>query len=131
MFTSFAESWETMMLIEKIYWCFAIPFSLVFVIQVILTIFGGDMDAVEADGDADVSVDSDTGISFQFLSLKNLIAFFTVFGWTGIVCVNGGNDKMACVSSLEGDSKTIGVPHLSYQYYIGVLSEDMPEAFIE
>ncbi len=81
-----------MALIEKVYWCFAVPFSLIFVIQIILTFFGGDIDGVEADGDADAAVDGDTGIDFQFLSLKNLVAFFTIFGWTGIACLKGGTN---------------------------------------
>ncbi|MBR8534180.1 hypothetical protein KDU71_01295 [Carboxylicivirga sediminis] len=88
MMESFAQSWETMILLEKIYWCFAIPFSLVFIIQVLLTILGSDMHDIEASGDVDVSIESDHGIEFQFLSLKNIVAFFTIFGWTGIICLN-------------------------------------------
>jgi len=45
---------------------------------------------MEADGDSDVSVDGDSGIDFQFITLKNLVAFFTIFGWTGIACIGGG-----------------------------------------
>jgi len=92
MLLSISESWQAMALIEKVYWCFAVPFSLIFVIQIILTFFGGDIDGVEADGDADAAVDGDTGIDFQFLSLKNLVAFFTIFGWTGIACLKGGTN---------------------------------------
>lgn len=85
-----SEAWQNMESIEKLYWCFAIPFSVLFVVQIILTFFVGDIDAAGADGHADLSVNHDTGIDFQFLSLKNLIAFFTIFGWAGLTCVNAG-----------------------------------------
>ena len=89
MILSISETWQSLEIIEKIYWCFAIPFSLLFLIQIIITFFAGDMDSVEAEGDADAAVEDDTGIDFQFLTLKNLIAFFTIFGWTGIACLAG------------------------------------------
>jgi hypothetical protein len=85
-----SEAWQNMESIEKLYWCFAIPFSVLFIVQIILTFFVGDIDAAGVDGHADLSVDHDTGIDFQFLSLKNLIAFFTIFGWAGLTCVNAG-----------------------------------------
>jgi hypothetical protein len=90
MLLTISESWQSLMLIEKIYWCIAIPFSVLFIIQIFLTFFGGDVDGIEAEGDSDVSIESDQGIDFQFITLKNLIAFFTIFGWTGIACLDGG-----------------------------------------
>jgi heme/copper-type cytochrome/quinol oxidase subunit 1 len=73
---------------EKVNWIIAVPFSALFIIQIILTFIGGDMES--GDGDVDSSIDSDTGIDFQFLTLKNFIAFFTIYGWTGIVCFDMG-----------------------------------------
>ncbi|MDX9694672.1 MAG: serine protease [Bacteroidales bacterium] len=89
MLLTISESWQSLLLIQKIYWCIAIPFSVIFIIQIFLTFFGG-VDGAEAHGDSDVSVDGDTGIDFQFITLKNLVAFFTIFGWTGIACIDGG-----------------------------------------
>lgn len=83
--------WHDLLLFEKIHWTIAIPFSLLFLVQVVLTFLGGDIDGSDAaSGDADASIDSDSGIDFQFITLKNLIAFFTIYGWTGIVCISGG-----------------------------------------
>jgi hypothetical protein len=86
--------WASMELLEKIYWAFALPFSAVFLIQLIITLIGagGDGD-VEASGDADFDVDSDVGIGFQFITIRNFIAFFTIFGWTGIACIDAGLGK--------------------------------------
>lgn len=104
MLLTITESWQSLVLIEKIYWCIAIPFSVLFFLQIILTFFGGDVDDMAADGDSDVSVDGDAGIDFQFLSLKNLVAFFTIFGWAGIACLEGGLSvgKSVLYSSISG-----------------------------
>jgi uncharacterized membrane protein len=83
--------WASMELIEQIFWGFALPFSLIFLIQLIMTLIGAGTDTdIDATGDADLDVDTDGGIGFQFITLKNFIAFFTIFGWTGIACVSGG-----------------------------------------
>lgn len=82
--------WSSMELLEKIYWAFALPFSAVFIIQMIITLIGADGENIDSTGDADFEVDSDAGIGFQFITLKNFIAFFTIFGWTGIACLDGG-----------------------------------------
>ncbi|NOQ23847.1 MAG: hypothetical protein GQ564_00660 [Bacteroidales bacterium] len=104
MLLTITESWQSLVLIEKIYWCIAIPFSVLFFLQIILTFFGGDVDDMAADGDSDVSINGDAGIDFQFLSLKNLVAFFTIFGWAGIACLEGGLSvgKSVLYSSISG-----------------------------
>lgn len=68
---------------DKFYWIVAIAGSVAFVILLAMTLVGGDVD--DLDGDADI--DADGGIDFQFLSLKNLVGFFTIFGWVGISCL--------------------------------------------
>ena len=99
-----SEAWQNMVFIEKLYWCFAIPFSVLFVVQLILTFFVGDIDSEVSDGHADFSVDHDTGIDFQFISLKNLIAFFTIFGWAGLTGIHGGlpNWLTVLISTVAG-----------------------------
>jgi membrane protein implicated in regulation of membrane protease activity len=80
--------WQNMIYFEKIFWVIAIVFSLLFLIQAIMSFAGGDSDT--AMGDADVSIDTDDGLGHQFFTIKNLIAFFTIFGWTGIAFIKGG-----------------------------------------
>lgn len=82
---SFSEWWDSLSLIKQIYWAFAIPSTLIFIIQTILTFVGGDFDS---DGGADFDVEMDDGAGFQFFTLKNFIAFFTIFSWTGIACLD-------------------------------------------
>lgn len=73
--------------LEKIYWIIAIPASIAFVIQLFTAFIGADTDDV---ADADVEVETDGGIGFHFLTLRNLIAFFTIMSWTGIACIDSG-----------------------------------------
>ncbi|WP_347373400.1 hypothetical protein [Aequorivita sp. Q41] len=75
---------------EKVYWTIALIASVIFVILIILTFVGGEFDDT---GDVDSDIEGDTGIHFQFLSFKNLIGFFTIFGWTGIACIGEGLSK--------------------------------------
>lgn len=75
---------------EKVYWSIALIASGVFIVLIILTIIGGEFDS---SGDVDADMDNDTGIGFQFLSFKNLVGFFTLFGWTGIACIDAGLSK--------------------------------------
>ena len=70
---------------EKVYWVIALVSSLIFIVLMVMTFVGGDVDDL---GDVDADIDGDTGIGFQFLSFKNLMGFFTIFGWVGIACIN-------------------------------------------
>ena len=80
---------------EKVYWVIALAVSLVFIIVMAMTLMGGD---VEDLGDVDTDVEGDTGIGFQFLSFKNIIGFFTIFGWSGIACISDGMSQGATVA---------------------------------
>lgn len=87
MYSSFSDWWNALILFEQIYWAIAIPATLIFLIQLILTFIGGDVDH-DHDFDVDTEIESDHGIGFHFISLKNLVAFFTIFGWTGLACID-------------------------------------------
>lgn len=80
------DFFEGMSSLEQTYWIIALIGSAVFVIIFILTFIGGadaDMEADSGDFEAD-----DGGVGFQFFTFKNVIAFFTIFGWTGIICLD-------------------------------------------
>lgn len=51
---------------------------------------GGDADDI---GDVNSDFDGDVGAGFQFISFKNLVGFFTIFGWSGIACIDAGLSK--------------------------------------
>jgi membrane protein implicated in regulation of membrane protease activity len=88
MFTDFSAWWHAMDMFQKVYWMIAIPFSVFFILQTLLSIFAGDVDH-DASGHSDAG-GTDDGIPFQFFTIKNMVAFFTILGWSGIACVNAG-----------------------------------------
>lgn len=115
--------WAEMGTFERINWLIALPFSVLFLIQIVLTFIGGDADHISADGDADASIDHDTGIDFQFLTLKNLIAFFTIFGWTGIVCVDAGLNTGLTVFLSTAAGTLMMTLMASIIYFMGKLTD--------
>ena len=84
---NFSDWWNSLTTLQQIYWGFAIPFSPIFLLQMIMTFVGGDMDT---DGSADFDVETDDGAGFQFFTIKNFVGFFTLFSWTGIACLDSG-----------------------------------------
>lgn len=75
----FLENLEPLL---RTFWFIAIPSSLIFIIQTIMTFIGADAsDGVVADFDGDID-GGDT--PFQLFSFRNLINFLLGFSWTGI-----------------------------------------------
>lgn len=75
----------------RIFWFVAIPTSLIFVIQIIMTFIGVDAaDGLEADFDGDIG---HADAPFQLFSLRNLINFLLGFSWTGISFFNTIDNK--------------------------------------
>ncbi len=95
------EWWNTLSLSTQIFYCIAIPASLVLLIQTFLTFMGiGDNsdidtdgvedfapenpDGVYGDGDFDDVTDSQGMNSLRIFTLRGIVAFLVVFGWMGV-----------------------------------------------
>ncbi|WP_291864972.1 hypothetical protein [Maribacter sp.] len=114
------EEWfAALSLFEKIYWSIAGVSSVIFIILLILTLVGGDTDGM--DGDVDAEIDGDAGIGFQFLSFKNLMGFLTIFGWSGISCLDGGLSKTLTVIISIVCGLLMMLAMASIFYYLGKL----------
>jgi uncharacterized membrane protein len=85
--------WQGLDLFDKGLWAIAIIFSALFLVQLLISIAGGDSDDGSAIGSSEEYVGDDSGIGHQFFTIKNLIAFFTMFGWVGIAAHSGGMSK--------------------------------------
>jgi hypothetical protein len=76
------EFFESMEPLLRTFWYIALPASLFFIIQSIMTFVGMDAhDGVDADFNSDFSGES---APFQLFSLRNLVNFMLGLGWGGI-----------------------------------------------
>lgn len=82
--------WSELRIFEQIFWIIAIPSTVIFLVLLGMTIFGGDVSDSDVDTNIDVHIAEGDSIPFQFLSLKNIVAFFAVFGWSGVGFINAG-----------------------------------------
>ncbi|WP_317134781.1 hypothetical protein [Psychroserpens ponticola] len=76
---------------SQFFWIIALTSSLIFVFVIITTFLG--MDGGDDFDGIDSEMDADAGIGFQFITFKNLVGFFTIFGWIGIACINAEFSK--------------------------------------
>lgn len=88
-----AQWWNYLDTFEKIFWYIAIPFTVLFAIQLILTFVGLGGGEGDTDG-GDATDGAESGASFRIFTIKNFIIFFTVFGWSGITLFNSGANEM-------------------------------------
>jgi membrane protein implicated in regulation of membrane protease activity len=88
MVLTITDKWYALGTVEQIFWGIALVFSLLFVIQFGLSLLGADM---EADADMDSAGGSfSVDPSFTLLSVRSIIAFFTFFGWMGVLAISSG-----------------------------------------
>ncbi|MGD9556918.1 MAG: hypothetical protein AB7V25_07875 [Mangrovibacterium sp.] len=115
MTTSILPVWQDLSLLEQIYWMVAVPSSLIFLALLLMTIFGADVGG-DVETDFDSSLADGDSISFQFLSLKNIVAFFTMFGWSGLGFYHAGLPVWLVIflSSLCGFLMVVAMAALFY-----------------
>jgi hypothetical protein len=88
---SILPNWSQISIFEQVFWIITIPATVFFLILLVLTIIGAETDtSADVTTDVDASIADGDIIPFQFLSLKNIVAFFAVFGWSGIGFINAG-----------------------------------------
>jgi len=104
-----AEWWNSLDLLQQIFLCAAVPFTIIMIVQAILTLVGlgghgddvdsgsadiHDMDIHDLDGhDMDAHGDhvaeghgdepGEAVGGFRFFTVRGIVAFFCIFGWTG------------------------------------------------
>lgn len=128
------EWWSSLLFAQKLFWAIATFFSSIFLLQALLTLIGfhghsGDTDMsvshdighdvghdinhgvdhvvshVDHDDSARLEDPSDSGFSFaQYFTIRNMVAFFVGFSWTGLACLDYGMNIFftTLVSSLVG-----------------------------
>jgi membrane protein implicated in regulation of membrane protease activity len=83
-FNDIVQWWNSLSGFLKVYWILAIPSSIMFMIQMVLLIFGFD-----SDGDGSIG-ETDDPSGLNLFSVRNVIIFTTVFSWCGITGTSSG-----------------------------------------
>lgn len=78
LFTTFGN----MPLLLQIFWGCAVVASVIFLIQMVLTLIG--MDSSDVDVDFDGADTMDLGGGLNLFTIKNFMGFLVGFGWTGV-----------------------------------------------
>ena len=107
--------WGDLSNTQQIFWTIAIVFSTLLLIQMVLSMIGLEFSDADADfssehGDGSLSPD------FSLISVRSIIAFFTLFGWAGVLLLNAGKTILTTVllSSGAGFIAMISVAYLLY-----------------
>ncbi len=93
---SFLEWWYSLSAAAQVFYCIAIPTTLLLLLQTVLMFLGigGDEDGVgeiggddvpEIDPDFDELSDAAGMDSLHVFTVRGIIAFFVVFGWVGVL----------------------------------------------
>jgi len=106
--------WDALSSPHQVFWFIAIVFSVLFFIQFILALIGLESQHMEVHAHTDVSLEHE----FSALSLRSIIAFFTFFGWTGVIVLNKGLSIWVAVTfaSLAGLAAMFIVAYLMYKF---------------
>ena len=81
--------WNTLTLIQQIFYGIGIVSLAITVIQLLLTLLGLGGDSLDMDFDAELG-DSDHSSGLGIFSVQTISAFFMAFGWSGVVGINSG-----------------------------------------
>lgn len=128
---SILEWWDTLGLSTQIFYCVAIPSTLVLLIQTVMMLLGMDDIGADIEVDADIP-DGDMGDgifgedsitetpdaegidSLKLLSVKSVLSFLVIFGWVGVVMLSSGVKLPVAiiVAIVSGALAMVGVAYL-------------------
>ncbi len=112
--TNITQWWTTLSAPHQVFWFIAIIFSVLFLIQLILLLIGFEADTdIDHPGDG-IQIEHE----FSALSLRSIIAFFTFFGWTGVLALNNslGIWVTVILSLMTGLAAMFIVAYMMYKF---------------
>lgn len=117
--SSLESYWKKMSVFEKIFWYIAIPFTVLLVLMVILTLIGiweFDLHGHDLVSMDNMHQDGHNLTGLKFFTIRNIIIFFAILGWTGIACVHSGFGMFLTIgiSLISGIALVVVVSFLLY-----------------
>ena len=100
--------WSALIPLQMVYFCIGLAATVFLILQIITLLFGFGDDGSDLSGDgADIDVDVDEGGEFQLeasdgftlFTVRGLVAFFAIGGWTGYILAPV-NTALAIIVSL-------------------------------
>ena len=86
---SISQWWDALNGAQQVFWGVSLFFSVLFIFQFVINLIGLGVDLdTDTDTDLDHSAHIDPG--FTWLSVRGIIAFFTFFGWAGVIVLGKG-----------------------------------------
>lgn len=122
MLLSIFPVWSELDLMSQVYWAITAPATLLFIFLLLMTAFGSDADT-DVHTDFDHSFADGDGMPFQLLSLKNIVGFFAMFGWSGLGFISAGLDSVLVILFSILCGLTMMVAMASLFYFMSKLSE--------
>ena len=130
------DSWSSLAIEVQIFYIIAIPATLILVLQAILSIIGlagseGDMDGGDFDSDGDIDFDGDADVEFdvddmdmedvpsadfKFFTIRGMVAFFSIFGWTGILMLKNNSLTISVIVAFLAGSLAMAL--VGYLFYL-------------
>ncbi len=89
MLTTYSLLAEPLFSITNVYWIIAIPATLVFLVQLALTFFNAESKTSSVSSKSAAN-NEEAPIIFILFNFRNIIGFFTAFGWSGLACIDVG-----------------------------------------
>ncbi len=82
--------WDALSSMQKIHWIIAVPSTLIFIIQLIISLTTGADSDLEVSGDHDGDFSGDHGDGMHIFSVKSILAFLMFYGWGGLAAIEKG-----------------------------------------
>lgn len=106
--------WNHLNGVEQVFWGIAIVFTTLFLIQLVMSVAGF---ATDTDIHDSVATDSHFDVEFHLFSFRSIIAFFTFFGWVGII-VYRRTDQLWMATFFAIISGVIAMATVAYVMYL-------------
>ena len=102
--------WNSLSLASQIFTAMAVPATVVMIIQALLLLFGGGSD-LDVDVDDVSELDAAASEGLSLISVRGIVAFFSVGGWVGLICDTGELPVVisAIIATAAGLAAMIGV----------------------